>query len=106
MITFTNSFIFVSSLVFHGGDVRIRIVHLDRLKQLLSVIQIAESADLHLVPGVPLCGSGGWGLLDPRRAIDFMKIRELRDLVAGDTVLWIESAEEEYLEAGEADMTG
>lgn len=32
-----------------------------------------------------------------------MKIRELRDLVDGDTVLWIETAEEEYLEAGEAD---
>ena len=32
-----------------------------------------------------------------------MKIRELRDLVDGDTVLWIGSAEKEYLEAGEAD---
>ena len=32
-----------------------------------------------------------------------MKIRELRDLVDGDTVLWIETAEGEYLEAGEAD---
>lgn len=32
-----------------------------------------------------------------------MKIRELRDLVDGDTVLWIETAEEQYLEAGEAD---
>lgn len=32
-----------------------------------------------------------------------MKIRELRSLVDADTILWIESAEEEYLEAGEAD---
>lgn len=32
-----------------------------------------------------------------------MTIRELRDLVDGDTVLWIETAEEDYLEAGEAD---
>ena len=32
-----------------------------------------------------------------------MTIRELRDLVNYDTVIWIETAEEEYLEAGEAD---
>lgn len=32
-----------------------------------------------------------------------MKIKELRYLVDGDTVLWIESAEGKYLEAGEAD---
>lgn len=32
-----------------------------------------------------------------------MKIGELRNLVDGDTMLWIETAEEEYLEAGEAD---
>lgn len=32
-----------------------------------------------------------------------MKIKELRALVEKDTVLWIETAEEQYLEAGEAD---
>lgn len=31
-----------------------------------------------------------------------MKVKELRDLVARDTILWIETAEEEYLESGEA----
>lgn len=31
-----------------------------------------------------------------------MTIRELRDAVDADTVLWIETTEEQYLEAGEA----
>jgi len=31
-----------------------------------------------------------------------MTIRELRDLVDADTILWIETAEEKYLEFGEA----
>lgn len=31
-----------------------------------------------------------------------MTIRELRDVAAADTVLWIETTEEQYLEAGEA----
>lgn len=31
-----------------------------------------------------------------------MTVRELRDLVDADTILWIETTEEKYLEAGEA----